>query len=345
MKKTGLHIDKTTLALHTIFWMIWVVVFTLIQSIGGNGHVYFTWLMYYLITLPLFIAHTYLVAYWLLPVTFFRRKYFLAGAGLFVLLVLFSILELIISNELVFRNFNPHFMQEPGYLNPLNIIVSGIGNHYIILVFLAIKAGLTWYNSSSQTKTLQLAKTETELEIYRYQLQPKLILTLMEELETVGKNTPDKMGGLIVKISGFLNDFLFEVKDELIPLGLEIKLTEQFLAVHKQALGRRLKGQVSFSGNVQAHVCPPLLLLPFINSMLKIVYECNNLFESTVILKAEKKYLLMSFTFWSENDFAMPESGIMEMTKKRLQYNYPSKYRIIENIEDNFAEISIEIFY
>jgi len=345
MKTFDVNIDKTRVALHAVFWILWVAGFTLIQSIGGNGHIYFTWLMYYLITLPLFVAHTYLVAYWLLPVTFFRRKYFLAGVGLLVFLVLFSILELIISNELVFRNFNQHFMQEPGYLNPLNIIGSGIGNHYIILVFLAIKAGLSWYNSSSQTKNLQLAKTETEIEIYRYQLQPKLILTLMEELETVAKNTPDKMAGLLVKISGFLNDFLFEVKDELIPLGLEIKLTEQFLAVHKQALGRRLKGMVSFSGNVQAHVCPPLLLLPFINSMLKIVYQCNNLFESTVIIKAEKKYLLMSFTFWSETDFKMPESGIMEMTKKRLQYNYPSKYRIIENLEDNFAEISIEIFY
>ena len=345
MNTPDFNISKKRLALHSAFWISWVAGFTLIQSIGSFQNTFFPWLMYYLITLPVFITHTYLIAYWLLPVTFFKRKYFLAGVGLLVLLVLFSILELIVSNELVFRHFSPQLMQGPGYLNPINIIASGIGNHYIILVLLAIKAGLSWYNSSNQAQNLKLAKTETELEIYRYQLQPKLILTLMEELETVAKNTPDKMAEMIIKISGFLNDFLFEVKDELIPLGLEIKLTEQFMAIHKQALGRRLKGQLAFSGNVQAHVCPPLLLLPFINCMLKIVYQCNNLFESTVIIKAEKKYLLMSFTFWSENDFKMPESGITEMIKRRLQYNYSSGYRIIENLEDNFAEVSIEIFH
>lgn len=345
MKDKTLQYNRTRVALHTVFWITWVAGFTFIQSIGSNSDIFFTWLMYYLITLPVFMVHTYLIAYWLLPLTFFRQRYFWAGAGLLGLLILFSIIEMIISNELVFRHFGPDLMLPPGYLNLANIIVSGIGNHYIILVFLAIKAGLSWYNSSSEAQTLKLAKTETEIEIYRYRLQPMLILTLMEELETVAKKTPEKMAEMIVKISGFLNDFLFGVKDELIPLELEIKLTEQFLAIHKHALGQRLKGQLAMSGNVQAHVCPPLLLLPFINSMLKIVYQCNNLFESTVIIKAEKKYLLLSFTFWSENDFKITETEITEMTKKRLQYNYPSKFRMIENLEDNFAEMSIEIFY
>lgn len=344
MKDLKFNINKTDLLLHSAFWLAWIVVFTLIQSIGGAPSVYLTWLMYYIITLPVFVIHTYLIAYWLLPVTFFKGKYPLAGLGLFILLVIFSAIELVVSNELVFKNFSKEMMFAPGYLNPVNIIVSGIGNHYIILVFLAIKAGLSWYNSKTETAGLLQTKTETELEIYRYQLQPKLILTLMEELEIVEAKSPEKMAEMIIKISGFLNGFLFEVKDELIPLTLEARLTKEFLSIHQHALGRRLKNNVAVSGNIQAHVCPPLLLVPFISNVLKMVYKCNISFESTVLIKAEKKYVLLTFSFWSENDFRLPETEVEQIIKKRLMFSYPGKHRIIDNVEENFAELSIEIF-
>ena len=34
----------------------------------------------------------------------------------------------------------------------------------------------------------------------------------------------------------------------------------------------------------------------------------------------------------------------LETIKKRLLFNFPSKYRIVENTDANFAELSLEIF-
>jgi len=343
--KTGLpHIDKKDFLLHSAFWLIWIVAFTFVQSIGGEANQYLVWLMYYLITLPVFVVHTYLVAYWLLPETFFKGKILLAFAGVFVFLVIFSVIELIVSNELVFKVFDESKVFAPGYLNPANIIISGIGNHYIILVFLAVKVGQSWYSSQNQTAGLLQIKMETELEIYKYQLQPKIILSLVEQLDLISKKEPDKLPQMIINTSNFLNHFLFDVKDELIPLNLEVKLIGDFLDIHKHAIGSRLNSSFIVNGNLQAHVCPPLLLLPFINSAIKLVYECNNSFESTVIIKAEKKYLLFTFTFWSEDDFTLINSEVTEITRKRLMFSFPSKHRIIENVDANFAELSLEIF-
>jgi two-component system, LytTR family, sensor kinase len=343
--KTGkIYTDKKTILLHSAFWLAWIVSFTIIQSIGEGSREYFVWLMYYIITLPIFVLHTYILAYWLLPETFFKGKLWLALAGSFVLLIIFSVIELIVSNELVFKVFDQSKTFATGYLNMTNIIISGIGNHYIILVFLAIKVGISWYASKSQTAGLMQIKMETELEIYRYQLQPKLILTLVEELEMITKKQPDRLPEMIVNTSGFLNHFLFDVKDEMIPLNLEVKLISEFLEIHKHALGTRLNSTLIVNGNLQAHVCPPLLLLPFINSAIKIIYNCNKSFESTVIIKAEKKYLLLTFTFWSEEDFRLIRKEEAEITKQRLMFSFPSKHRIIENIDDNFVELSLEIF-
>jgi hypothetical protein len=344
LKTNKIHIDKKGILFHSVFWLSWIILFTVIQGIGGGVRQYFVWLMYYIITLPVFVVHTYLIAYWLLPRTFFKGKIWFAFAGILILLIVFSVIELVVSNELIFRVFDKSKMFGKGYLNLQNIIISGIGNHYIILVFLAIKVWQSWYYSKNQTAGLMQIKMETELEIYRFQLQPKLTLAMVEELETISGNEPEKLPQMIVKMSGFLNHFLFEVKDELIPLSLEVKLISEFIDIHKFAIGGRCKFSLIVNGNLQSHVCPPLLLLPFINSALKVVYDCNNSFESTVIIKAEKKYLLFTFTFWSEEDFSLLNNNDLGVIKKRLAFNFPSKHRIIENMDTNFAEISLEIF-
>jgi len=344
LKLAQLHIDTRNITLHSIFWLGWILTFTIVQSLGFDLHQYFVWFMYYLITLPVFVIHTYLIAYWLLPETFFKGRFILAFLGIVFFLILFSVIELLISNEIVWRVFDQSKMFKPGYLNPTNIILSGIGNHFIILVFLAIKVGQSWYYSKTETADLMQTKTETELEIYKYQLQPKLILSMIEEMEITTRKEPDKLPQMIIRMSGFLNYFLFEVKDELIPLSLEVKIVEEFLSFHNHALGAQLTSNFVVNGNLQAHVCPPLLLLPFINSAIKIAYECNNSFESTVIIRAEKKYMLFSFSFWSENDFKLINNEDLITIKKRLQFSFPSKYRIVENTDANFAELSLEIF-
>ena len=345
MKLFEINIDKNRIILHTIFWIVWVVSFTIIQSVGNNINEWFMWLMYYVITLPIFITHTYLIAYWLLPKLFSTHRYWLFIASIFLLLILFSVIELIISNELVFKVFDSNNAFPPGYLNLKNIIISGIGNHYIILVFFAIKAGRSWYSVQNKKDELLQTKMETDLEIYHYQLQPKLVLTLIEELEILSDKSPEKAPEMIVKISNFLNHFLFEGKEDLLPLTTEVNLIEEFLSIHEYALEGRLISNFVVNGMLQSFVVPPLLLIPYINCAIKLAYECNNSFESTVIIKAEKKYLLFTFTFWSEKKFRLFDNENIEVTKKRLKYNYPGKHRLIENIDENFREVSLEVFY
>ena len=344
MKLYRKHIDRKEVLLHVLFWLTWIIAFTFVQSVGKSEHEYFVWSMYYLITLPIFVVHTYLIAYWLVPAFFFKGRYVgLVFLGL-TLLVIFSVLELVVSNELVFKVFDSSKAFKPGYLNLKNILISGLGNHYIIFVFLAIKAGKSWYNTEQRKEELLLSSVETELEIYQYQLQPKLILSLVEQMEQLSKHQPEKAPDMIIKVSGFLNRFLFEGKEDMIPLQLDVDLLQEYLAIHQMALGDRIKLNYVVSGNTRPFLVPPLLLLPFLYDSLKIVYGCNNSFEITVIIKAERKYLLFSFTLWSEKNFNLSDNDNIEITRKRLNYRYKGKHRLIENIDDNFREISLEIF-
>lgn len=345
MKLAGKHIANREIFLHVLFWLTWVISFTLVQSLGRGAGEFFVWLMYYLITLPVFVAHTYLIAYWLIPNTFYKGRFLLLFTGIFVLLIVFSALELVVSNELIFKVFDPSKVFGPGYLNFQNIIISGIGNHYIILVFLAIKVGRAWHRSVMRKDEIQQLNLETELEIYRYQLQPKIMLHLMEELGYITRNSPEKSSEMIIRISGFLNLLLNESREELIRLNEEVDLVKSFIGIHTLALGDRFKNNFIVNGNLKSFVVPPLLMLSVINNAIKIAYQCNNSFESAVVIKAEKKYLLLTFTLWSEVEFRLKTFDALEITRKRLDFRFPGKYRLIDNEDENFREISLEIFY
>ncbi len=344
MQLMGKHIPIKLILFHFLFWTAWIVCFTAIQSLGQGIAEMNVWIAYYLITLPIFITHTYLVAYWLVPKFFFKRDFLRFIIAIFCFLFFFSILELIVSNELVFKLFDPSKVFEPGYLNVKNIFASGVGNHYIILVFIAIRAIKSWHGAKNQKEELALQTLETELEIFRFQLRPKFVHSLIEELENMAKKKSEHTPEMIVKISDFLNSLFYEANAELIPIKTEIKLIKDFIAIQELAIGNRLRSTLVVNGEIMLSVIPPLLIFPFLNIAFREIHNNTNEFETTLVIKIEKKYILFSFTVWSETDFSLKNDSNIELTKKRLQYNYNGKHRIIQNEDANFREVSIEIF-
>ncbi len=167
----------------------------------------------------------------------------------------------------------------------------------------------------------------------------------MEELGVITRNNPGKSPDMIIRISNFLNQLLQESREDIISLGDEVELIRHFFEIHKQALGNRLAIHFVIDGNTKSFYMPPLLMLSVVNNAIKCAYRCNNSFESSVIIKAEKKYLLITFALWSQEKFELDDFDVIAITKKRLEFRFPGKYRLIESTDDNFREISLEIFF
>lgn len=330
--------------MHIGFWLTWVFGFTILQSLGQGYDSFFLWFRYYLITLPVFVVHTYIIAYWLIPITFYKKKYGLLVLGITVFLVVFSILELVVSNELVFKPYSPEKAFKPGFLNVKNIVISGIGNHYIILVFLAVKVGRTWYRAQNIKNEEQRLNEKTGFEIYQYQLQPRLMLHLMELLGYSIQKKPEIIPTLIITISDFLIHFLKENHTNWVPVTNETKLMNDFFDIHKMVLNNRLNGGINISGNLTSFVAPSLLFLPVLDFALISGRKCNDLFDCVVFLKEADRKLYFSLELWSEEEFNYCSNTDLEMLKRRLHYSFPGKYGVKEEIEKNFRMLQIEIF-
>ncbi|WP_372948372.1 hypothetical protein [Mariniphaga sp.] len=345
MKWVPNHIGKQRILLHTGFWLAWIISFTLLQSLGLGKEMFCLWFRYYIITLPVFVVHTYLIAYWLIPLTFYKNRYGLLTTGIFVFLVLFSVIELVVSNELVFKPFGKNYALGTDYLNLKNILISGLGNHYIILVFLAIKVGKAWHETQNMKNAEQRLNEEAEMEIYYYQHQPRLMLHLMDVLQDTISKSPQKVPELIIRISNFFNQFLNENHADWRPLLAETDLMESFLSLNKLAMSNHLKAEIKLKGNLKPFVIPPFLFLPVLEFAMKTGKKCNDLFECTVFVTAENRKLYFAVELWSENKLEFPESHDSEMLRLMLQHYFPGKFRFTEETEENFRMLQVEIFY
>lgn len=338
------HIGKRRAMEHAFFWLAWVFTFTLLQCLGQGFASFGLWLKYYLVTLPVFMLHTYLIAYWLVPVAFYKNRYGWFILGFVVLLPVFSVIELVVSNELVFRSENSKMAFEPDYLNFKNILISGLGNQYIILVFLAIKVGRAWYRAQSQKNVEQNWNRRTELEIYHYQLQPRIMLHLMEMLGLALKMNPRKSSEVIIVVSDFLNRFIDEKNEKWLPLNKETELIKLMLKIHHLASGKPVNMRLETEGNHSLLVIPAGLFLPLVNFAIITGQKCNNSVNSSVFIGEENRELHFCLEMSSNNEFNQSDNYDFIMLGKRLQYNFPGKYRLQENYKENYLWVNLEVF-
>lgn len=330
--------------LHAGFWAAWVVFFTLLQSLGQGSNSLLTWFLYYLGTLPVFVIHTYLIAYWLVPVAFWKSRYGWFITGLIILLLVFSAIELIMSNELVFEGGNPAMAADDGYLNPRNIIISGIGNHYIILVFMAIKVGKAWYGAKATEEEEKQRNLKTAIEIYNYQFRPKVIYHLMTLLECGIKKDIKKASGFIILISDFLNGFLNDKNNQEENLSEEIELIEKYIEIYASVLPDKIRTTYSSEGNFALFSAPGYLFLPIIDYAFSLGKWCNNVCSCSVFIREMNNDLLFSVCLSSEKKLCWQNSLDSEMLSKRLGKMFPDNVRLREEKGETFWKLEADVF-
>jgi len=339
------HINKKRISKHTLFWFIWISSFTVLQSLGMGISDYGAWLLYYLVTLPLFMAHTYVIAYWLVPKYFFQHRYLIFACWIFALLILASVGELLISNELIWKLVKPQYIQQGNYLNPSNILINGLGNEYIIIVFLSIKAFWFWDSKMGEKASLTDQKLSTEIELLQNQFYPRFVLNVMERLEILARDKSSQTSEMIIRLSGMMSNLASRPKSDKIPLYKEIELIKGYLDVQKMSFQENLKIKVRVNGSPGGHQIPQFLFFQLVEEAFYTLGDFYEKAEFTILLKPEPQCLTFSMNLWSEKPLSKQfNHTTIENCGKYLEYFYPESHKIISIFEINFVEITLEIY-
>jgi two-component system, LytTR family, sensor kinase len=271
-----------------------------------------------------------------------KNRFFLFSLMLLVFLVIFSVAELIISGRIVDKLFYPEKLPAPGILSFKNIIISGIGNHYIILVFLAVKVWRAWYQAQNMEKAEQLINLDTGFEIYLYQLQPRMMHHLMKLLGRVIKSEPQKAPDMIIRISGFLNRFLKEAASEQILLPEELTLAGEYLGLYASVEGTQPEIQYNMRGDFSSVNIPAFLFLPVFDAVV------NNGNGNPGICSVDVETIDHGFRLKlriSNRDMKnRGDHDDVGMLLKRLQRSFNCNFHLKDEIRENSREIDVEVF-
>lgn len=344
MKSGILHIERKRILWHSIFWSTWIVGFTFLQSFGYDVNTYRAWLVYYLLTLPIFIAHAYLIAYWLVPNFFFRSRFFAFSCWIIFLMVATSIGELLISNELIWTIMKPENIQHGNYLNWQNILINGLGNEYIILIFLSVKVIRLLNSKIIEQAELLNRKLASEIELIRYRSYPRFVLNVMDRIEQHAViNSPDT-SEMIISLSHLLNNVVC-TKPGKIPLYKELEAIRSYIGIQKLNAPDDFKMNYQVSGNTRSFTIPAFLFFQLVEEGFQILERCLANSDYSIILKVEADYLLFRMTIWNPEEFGNNYSDeVVENCRKYLDYFYPESHKLKLNFEINFVEITIELY-
>jgi hypothetical protein len=223
---------RSRLTRHLLFWLAWITGFTFVKSYGAGPDVYLAWFVYYITTLPVFVLHTYLVVYWAAP-RFLSGLKILVFVGLFfVFMVLFSFVEMLITVELLSGIFPGTFSAEQLYMRPEEVVISGIGNIYIILVFAASKMIRTWHLKERRREEMIHRNLLYERADVNVMFQPRMLLFSLDQIERHALRNPETVPPLIIQLSELLQAIMRSGVHQQIIAEEELKNVRKLLKLY-----------------------------------------------------------------------------------------------------------------
>ncbi|MDN5214365.1 histidine kinase [Fulvivirgaceae bacterium BMA12] len=331
---------------HILFWVTVLGFYTYFY--GHTYDDYYSTFLFVCLLLPITIATTYFLNYYLIPKYLLKKKY-----GYFVLYAVYSLIfsayfELIIIflAYIIFADFNINKM------NPLtkDLFFLMVGLYFVVFFAVAVKMLKNWYQIQRNNQQLNEEKLEAELklkemqlELLKGQIQPHFLFNTLNNLYGLTLSKSDNAPNVVLLISDLLDYLLYRCNASEVGLQNEIDHLSNYLALQKIRYGANIRITFEVSGPITNQKIAPSLLLPFVENSFKhgVSNEVNDGFI-TIKLRISGN----NFYFNVENSKTNLDSastsrlsrGIgLANVKKRLGLIYPGQHRlIIENSENTY---------
>jgi two-component system LytT family sensor kinase len=335
--------------LHLLFWIgVWFLYFYFF-SYNTEDKPYIIWFTSLLV--PVTIAVTYFMSYFLIPRFLLEKKY-----GKFILYIFYSIsvssyfIVLIIYGCLIFVK-----KWDATNIPPM------IKNFFFILILVYMIAGIVGFvtilnsnfktdkkNKELQNKILgtQLQIKEQELQYLKMQIHPHFLFNTLNTIYGFAMKQSEQTPELILKLSNLLDYILYQIDKPRVSLSEEVLHIKEYIELEKIRFQETLK--VSFSSteiNPDLQI-PPMLLIPFVENAFKHGGIVNGYLQIEIDVEIEDNNLIFSMA----NTIIEVESngnnkGIgLENIRKRLELHYPENYKVENAIEDKWYRVKLTIF-
>lgn len=344
-----LYIAGNRLLTHILFWVSYLFVYTGVHAEGEDG----LW-AYFLIELqglPAAMLVTYVNIYWLFPRFFKPKRYISYAIGAIVLLFVASLLNRV----LIERIIEPRFFPDTTYYEPIFVwylLFKGMLWFLapVLLFTLLIKAVGHWVAQEQLHQDTMREKLAAELDLLKAQVHPHFLFNTLNNLYALTLQAAPAAPQVVLKLSELMSYMLYESRSERILLEKEIGHISNYIALERLRYGDRLDVSLVVSGETEARMISPLLLIPFVENAFKhgVSDETENVWV-TIDIKVKDGWLSVKV---ENSHYAREKSGNenaltggigLQNVRRRLALLYPDSHKLTLTKESEHYSVDLKI--
>jgi len=320
---------------HILFWLIWYFFYIITFS---SEYLDAREFAQNLGLLPVRMASTYVLLYWMLPKFLFTKQYLLFS----ILFVIHAILYGLCINAVLHYGFGLYST------GGISLIRSVVLNYQIPASAVAVYIFKRWYRMQQQNLTLEKEKLETELTFLKSQIHPHFLFNTLNNLYALTIEKSEKAPTVVVQLSSLLGYTLYSGRETTVELREELKQLRDYIELEKLRYGNGLKVSFNTPDQIDGLRIAPLMLLPFVENSFK--HGAGIEIESPFIeLFVEINDSVLDFRIRNSYDkeadkTVQNKAGIgLKNVKRRLELLYPQKHRLDITKNTDIFEIRLNL--
>jgi len=253
------------LAWHIAFWVAIFLCFTYIDS--GYDHRYYRAALSQLVQMPVKIAFTYSIIYYLFPAYLYKRRYS----------VFFSLLVLLILLAGTIYRFTQGFVTLP-YLypelpftpfDPSRFLWAVFAISFPAVIAISITLFISRYESARVEQKLQNENLVAELRFLKAQISPHFLFNTLNNIYGLSLSGSPQTPEAILKLSGLLRFVLQNAASGYISLEEELEILDDYIALEQLRYGGRLDLRFVREIDSPGRMIAPLILLSLVENSFK----------------------------------------------------------------------------
>lgn len=344
MKKKYWEINHPILRIiqHLAFWVLSFFVFLYIFKTGAKPEkVDYVYTMLFQLSL---LPAVYMNIELLLPRLGNRKRILFYLLSLIAIIILFAWINYNFFDDWSAKVFPDYFFIS--YFTFREVILFFV---VYIIISMLLKLSKSWFLVSWLQKELlekEKQKAEVELKALKAQINPHFFFNTLNSIYSMALDKDERLPGTVLQLSEMMRYFLYESKDNFVPLEKELAVADNYIALQKIRSGEQLNVQINKDGEVSEQKIAPLLLITFLENAFK--HGAKGSSQNTFIridIKVEKNRL----SFVVENNKGIIDevktgehNGLgLENVKRQLELLYPGKHLL--NIKDQPDRFTVEM--
>ncbi len=209
-----------------------------------------------------------------------------------------------------------------------------------------LRMGIQGVQDSRLKRQLEQDKLNTQMELLKSQINPHFLFNTLNNIDILIKEDPDRASQFLNKLSDILRYSLYETKEDLVPLEMEIENIRKYVELQKIRTQNESYANLTVKGDLVGLMVAPMVFLPFIENAFK--HSSNKKIENAIVIdiSVDQESITFSCRNHCSEVFQLDEnsSGLgLNLIRSRFDLLFKDRYTLENKKEGEWYEVNLNI--